>query len=66
MYEVWTDEVTLDEFAGQTVGHYTDNKAVCYIMVMVMVMVEGGAVLRFFPCAPYETKTVSSPLLAKN
>ena len=27
-----------------------------------MVMVEGGAVRRFFPCATYETKTVSSPL----
>jgi hypothetical protein len=33
---------------------------------MVMVMVEGGAVRRFFPCATYETKTVSSPLVAKN
>ena len=26
----------------------------------------GGAVPRFFPCATYETKTVSSPLVAKN
>ena len=33
MHEVWTNEDTLAEFAGQTVGHYTDNKAVCYIIV---------------------------------
>jgi hypothetical protein len=33
VHEVWTDESTLVEFAGQTVGHYTDNKAVCYIML---------------------------------
>ena len=32
VHEVWTDEETLTEFAGQTVGHYTDNKAVCFIM----------------------------------
>jgi hypothetical protein len=29
-------------------------------------MVEGGAVPHFFPCATYETKTVNSPLVAKN
>ena len=26
----------------------------------------GGAVLRVFPCGTYATKTVSSPLVAKN
>ena len=34
--------------------------------LIVMVMVEGGAVPRFFPCATYVTETVSSPLVAKN
>jgi hypothetical protein len=33
--------------------------------VMVMVM-RGGAVLRICPSATYDTKTVSSPLVAKN
>ena len=33
VHEVWTDESTLAEFAGQTVGHYTDNNAVCNIMI---------------------------------
>ena len=33
VHEVWTDEPTLIEFAGQSIGHYTDNKAVCCIML---------------------------------
>ena len=32
MHEVWTNEDNLIEFAGQTVGHYTDNKAVVFIL----------------------------------
>jgi hypothetical protein len=30
-----------------------------------MVMVEGGAIPFFFPCATYETKTVKSKLKSK-
>ena len=32
VHETWTKEDVLVEFAGQTVGHCTNNKAVCYIM----------------------------------
>ena len=41
-----------------------DERLKLYKLVMVMVMVEGGAVRRFCPCATYETKTVSSPIVA--
>ena len=32
VHETWTKEDVLVEFAGQTVGHYTDNVAVVYIL----------------------------------
>ena len=41
-----------------------DERLKLYKLVMVLVMVEGGVVRRFCPCATYETKTVSSPLVA--
>ena len=32
VHETWTNEDILAEFSGKTVGHYTDNKAVTYIL----------------------------------
>ena len=33
--ETWTRIDVLEEFRGKTVGHFTDNKAVVYIMVVL-------------------------------
>ena len=32
MHETWKNVDILKEFVGKTVGHYGDNKAVCYIL----------------------------------
>ena len=32
VHETWTDKVIFVDFEGQTVGHYTDNVAVVYIL----------------------------------
>ena len=32
VHETWTNDEILTEFSGKTVGHYTDNKAVTFIL----------------------------------
>ena len=32
VHETWTNPDILNEFAGKTIGHYGDNKAICYIL----------------------------------